>query len=117
MADLTSEENVAEVVEVKDSLSNSVKSFKKIRLSIGHIIREMIHHYGNEPFHNILIKDVDNQGLELLKYNEGDFYTIIDKTGTYINLLFNEDLTKYKADTGIQIALKDLTADDLQQQI
>lgn len=113
VADLTSEENVAEVVEVKDSLSNSVKSFKKIRLSIGYIIREMIHHYGNEPFHNILIKDVDNQGLELLKYNEGDFYTIIDKTGTYINLLFNEDLTKYKADTGIQIALKDLTADDL----
>ena len=113
VADLTSEENVAEVVEVKDSLSNSVKSFKKIRLSIGCIIREMIHHYGNEPFHNILIKDVDNQGLELLKYNEGDFYTIIDKTGTYINLLFNEDLTKYKADTGIQIALKDLTADDL----
>ena len=55
VADLTSEENVAEVVEVKDSLSNSVKSFKKIRLSIGYIIREMIHHYGNEPFHNILI--------------------------------------------------------------
>lgn len=113
VADLTSEENIAEVVEVKDSLSNSIKSFKKVRLSIGYIIREMIHHYGNEPFHNILIKDVDNQGLELLKYNEGDFYTIIDKTGAYVNLLFNEDLTKYKADTGIQIALKDLTADDL----
>lgn len=111
--DLLSDLSSAESVEVKDNLSGSVKTFKKVRRSIGYIIREMIHHYGNEPFHNILIKDVDNQGLELLKYVDGDYYAIIDKTGTYVNLIFNEDLVKYKADSGIQVALKDLTINDL----
>lgn len=32
------------------------------------IIREAIHHYGEEPFHNIIINDLDDRGLELQQY-------------------------------------------------
>jgi len=40
---------------------------KEVELTIEEIIREMIHKYGNEPFHNIILKDL-NDGLELLEY-------------------------------------------------
>ena len=29
------------------------------------IIREAVHHYGNEAFHNIIINDLDDRGVEL----------------------------------------------------
>jgi len=32
-------------------------------LTIKQIVREMIHKYGNEPFHNIVINDLDDNGL------------------------------------------------------
>ena len=32
------------------------------------IIREGVHAYGNEPFHNIIINDLDDYGLELKEY-------------------------------------------------
>ena len=36
------------------------------------IIRESVHQYGGEFFHNIIINDLDDLGLELLKYNYDD---------------------------------------------
>jgi hypothetical protein len=32
------------------------------------IIREALHTYGNEPYHNIIINDLEDYGLELLEY-------------------------------------------------
>lgn len=32
------------------------------------IIRDMVHHYAQEPFHNIIINDLDATGLELQEY-------------------------------------------------
>ena len=49
------------IIEVKDSISGKIKKYKKIRRPIPYIIREMIHFYGNEPFHNILIKDLSTK--------------------------------------------------------
>ena len=35
---------------------------------IKEIIKEAVHHYGKEPYSNIVIKDLDMAGLELLEY-------------------------------------------------
>jgi hypothetical protein len=32
------------------------------------IIRNAVHTYGGEPYHNIIINDIENFGLELLEY-------------------------------------------------
>ena len=35
---------------------------------IKQIIRDAVHQYGGEPFHNIIINDLDEMGLDLLEY-------------------------------------------------
>ena len=42
--------------------------WKKIKLPVKNIIREMIHTYAEEPFHNIIINDLDEVGLTLQEY-------------------------------------------------
>ena len=51
-------------------------------LKLKDIIREAVHVYGKEMYHNIVINDLDNYGLELLEYR-GD---------SPLYLLYNEDL-------------------------
>ena len=38
------------------------------KIPIPEIIRNAVHHYAGEPFHNIIINDLDTYGLELLEY-------------------------------------------------
>ena len=38
------------------------------KLTLPYIIQEMIHMYGGEPYHNIIINDLDTNGLELMEY-------------------------------------------------
>lgn len=38
------------------------------KIPIPEIIKNLIHVYGKEPYHNIIIKDLDTYGLELLEY-------------------------------------------------
>lgn len=38
------------------------------RYPIKDIIREAVHKYGGEPYHNIIINDLDEAGMELLEY-------------------------------------------------
>lgn len=47
---------------------NPDSSWKLTKLPIHRIIREMIHQYAGEPFHNIIINDLEPYGLELLEY-------------------------------------------------
>lgn len=112
LAEQQNNESVIGIVEVKDSISGEIKKYKKIRRPITYIIREMIHFYGNEPFHNILIKDVDDKGLELLRYTDGDFYAFLDDNGIYVNITFDTTLTKYTT-TGKKIQLNQLTDSEL----
>lgn len=72
---------------------------------IKNIIREAVHEFAHEPFHNIIINDIDDEGLELLQYNyskpmyllndvKADVvtqFTLNAKQGTYYKL--NEDYT------------------------
>lgn len=41
---------------------------KKIKNPIKQIIRDLVHQYGGEPFHNIIINDLDIKGMELQEY-------------------------------------------------
>lgn len=42
------------------------------KIPIPTIIRNMVHHYGGEPYQNIIINDLDEYGLELLEYRYDD---------------------------------------------
>jgi hypothetical protein len=51
-------------IEEKDTNGN----IRIIRLPLKDIIRNVVHMYGGEPMHNIIINDLDMSGLELLEY-------------------------------------------------
>lgn len=60
-------------------------------LPISEIIRNAVHVYGSEPYHNIIINDLDTYGLELLEYrldNPMYFYRKTDEL-IYQNILFD----------------------------
>ena len=54
---------------------------KQESLKLKDIIKEAVHEYGKELYHNIVINDLDNYGLELLEYR-GDkpLYLLYDET-------------------------------------
>ena len=67
-------------------------------LTIEEMVKEMIHKYGHEPFHNIIVKDLTD-GLELLDYqgtNEIYLLKNID-TGLFESVLFDGDVIRYDA--------------------
>lgn len=47
---------------------NGYSSYYKKKLPLHYIIREAVHTFANEPYHNIIINDLDDWGLELLTY-------------------------------------------------
>lgn len=75
---------------VEEETENSEWVIKKI--PIYQIIRNMIHLYGKEPYHNIIIKDLEALGLELLEYrNENPMYLYREakENSIYNNILFD----------------------------
>lgn len=59
--------------------------------SIAYIIREMIHHYAHESFHNIIIKDIDSLSLRVLYNNAAMLYYVInEKTGELSDIMCND---------------------------
>ena len=77
--------------------------------SIHYMIREMIHSFGNEPLHNIFIRDLAESGLELLSYNGyGNVYVFRDVNGEYVNILFDGDVLRYTRDGAQPIKVSDL---------
>jgi hypothetical protein len=54
---------------VEDVIENNGEKVIKItHLHVKDIIRNIVHLYGGEPLHNIVINDLDMSGLELLEY-------------------------------------------------
>lgn len=81
-----------------DTFINEDGSIVKQKKLIKDIVKEMIHYYGNEPFHNIIINDVDDKGLELLEYRgKNDLYILVDENNEYVNILFDGEVTRYDA--------------------
>lgn len=69
------------------------------------IIREAVHTFGMEPYHNIIINDLDDYGIELLEYRgetpiyflkniEDDAYTNITVYGDMMVFPENSDIAK-----------------------
>jgi hypothetical protein len=52
--------------ETGDTITESYWEIKDI--PIPEILRNLIHIYGKEPYHNIVLNDLDTYGLELLEY-------------------------------------------------
>lgn len=66
---------------------------------IKQIIRDAVHQYGGEPFHNIIINDLDEMGLELLEYRYDTPMFLIRESNNndYIQGTLNAD-TQFKID-------------------
>ena len=73
------------------------------------IIREGVHQYGNEPFHNIIINDLDELGIILKEYR-GDtpLYLFRHKdSDEFLNMTLDDDFEVFVAGLGTK-TLKDL---------
>lgn len=69
-----------------------------IKLPIKDIIRNMLHAYASEPYHNIIINDLDTFGLELLEYrydNEDLFLYRPVGSPVYQNALLERHFNTY----------------------
>lgn len=80
---------------------NKNDNYTKEKIPLEKIIREAVHTYGKEPYHNIIINDLESYGLEQLTYKgEEPLYAFYDTsygpyTGSeeYTNLILkNTDL-------------------------
>lgn len=85
------------------------------KLPIKYIIKEAVHEYAGEPFGNIIVNDLDDLGLELLKYvGAAPMYLFIDSvTGEVFNTKMAPD-----ADGKIEVCTKDgeiFTVDQLSE--
>lgn len=87
---------------------------QEIELTIKQIIREMIHKYGNEPFHNIVINDLDDNGLQLLDYKgKEDIYLFKNvNSGLYEQVVFDGDVIRYD-NRNTPITLSEMSSDEL----
>ena len=60
-------------------------------IPIPEIIRNVVHVYGGEPYHNIIIKDLNTYGLELLEYRYENMPMVLyrlNESTIYKNMLF-----------------------------
>ena len=81
--------------EVKDNGDIEIK-----HIPVKKIIREMLHTYVQEPYHNIVINDLDTYGLELLEYrSDTPMYLFYDKDGgSYVQYTFDANMQCYIGD-------------------
>ena len=100
-------------VEVVDDEGKIYGENKEEEQTIEEIIREMIHKYGNEPFHNIIIKDLSD-GLELLEYQgDNDIYLLKNvENGLFEYVLFDGDVVRYDS-VGNPVKISDIPASQL----
>lgn len=64
-------------------------------LKIKDIIREAVHTYGKEMYHNIVINDLDEYGLELLEYRgDTSLYMLYNETASIYDQMIDEKNAK-----------------------
>ena len=81
---------------------------------VAYIIREMVHHYAQESFHNIIIKDIDTLSLKVLNNKKATFYLIQTCDTEEIIDLFYSDLY---ADTPSTLKQKYYYKKDVSQEV
>ena len=100
-------------IDTENNIGSIYGENKDRELTIEEIIREMIHKYGNEPFHNIIIKDLTD-GLELLEYQgDNDIYLLKNvDNGLFEYVLFDGDVTRYDS-AGNPVVISEISSDKL----
>ena len=99
---------------------NSKGEWVTRKIPIVEIIRNAVHVYGGEPYHNIIINDLDTYGLELLEYRYDVPMYMYHKADDaedeiqYSNILIENDCLKLYDINGNEFLLKDLTEDHLE---
>ena len=93
------------------------------QLPIVDIIKNMVHSYGGEPYHNIIIKDLEDYGRELLEYRYENvplvFYRQTNKSH-YENLIFGDSPSQFylnKDLTGTSYYLSQIPEETFEQLI
>lgn len=79
-------------------------------LPIKTIIREAVHTYAQEPYHNIIINDLDDVGLELLESRaDSPIYFLFESKDNCRNVTLNGNMNCICADSGEITTLGDLS--------
>lgn len=91
-----------DVIEEEDADGNIIQK----KLPLKSIITEAVHKFGNEPYHNIVVNDLDDEDqLNLIQYNgENYFYLGYSPNGKVIQLSGETECNF----NGNQIQIKDL---------
>ena len=110
-------ESAVDFGSIEEESSDGVWTIRKI--PIKEIIRNMIHVYAKEPYHNIIINDLDTYGIELLEYRYDIPLYLYRKVNNlaYENALIESSEKKFwiqKDGAWKNISLKDLTPSDLE---
>lgn len=82
------------------------------------IISEVVHEYAKEPYHNIIINDLDDVGLELMEYRGSKpMYLIVDQNSSDVEqMVLDDNFTLYKRD-GEKIKIKNLQENEFDHRI
>ena len=93
---------------------NGYNSYYKKKLPLRYIIREAVHTFANEPYHNIIINDLDDWGLELLTYRgeEPMYFVYNPKADDIVNMTINPQQTYWIGESGSRT---ELTIEQLSQ--
>lgn len=75
-------------------------------IPIKDIIKEAVHEYAREPWHNIIVNDLEDLGIELLEYRGSKpLYMLIDEnTGEVTNLTMSNSFKLYKNGSPVLIS-------------
>ena len=85
------------------------------KIPIKNIIQNIVHQYGGEPLHNIIINDIPDYGLELLEYRYDTpmyLYRLVDRN-MYLNATLDGNLKCVTSD-GVETKLSELTVNELE---
>lgn len=90
------------------------------KLTVKEIIRNVVHLYGGEPLHNIIINDLDMAGLELLEYRYDEtrpmyLYRDAEEHSAFINITTDGKIVCSIEGGETEITLDQLTSNELDQ--
>ena len=97
---------------------NADGSITTLKIKLYNIIRQAVHEYGQEPFHNIIINDLDNYGYELWNYQGGNhedylYYFYGAEDLKIKNMTLNGNTIVYPENSETGIAIKNLRESQL----
>ena len=84
------------------------------KIPIKTIIKEAVHHFGNELWQNIIINDLDDWGLRVLEYRGNQplyLFRNID-SGVFIQMTMNEDQSCYYAESNVEVKVNHIPVYD-----